>query len=78
MASSTPPFNAKAIPSSEELSKAGQLEVLDVDGEKVKFGTVFENEKVIVVFIRAYMSFAYSWALDGHLCSRLQDTSSVA
>jgi hypothetical protein len=53
MASSTPPFDAKAIPTPEELAKAGQLEVLNLDGEKVKFGSVFENEKVIVVFVRA-------------------------
>ena len=53
MASSTPPFDAKAIPTPEELAKAGALDVLDLNGEKVKFGSVFENEKVVVVFIRA-------------------------
>ncbi|KAJ3502830.1 hypothetical protein NMY22_g18453 [Coprinellus aureogranulatus] len=49
-----PPFDAKAIPSPEVLAKAGEMEVLDAEGKKVKFGTVFEKEKAIVVFIRHF------------------------
>lgn len=53
MANPDPQFDAKAIPSAEDLAKAGELEVLDADGKKVKFGTIFEKEKVVAVFIRA-------------------------
>lgn len=43
---------AKAIPTSEELERVANLEIEDAKGEKVKFGSLFENEKVVVVFIR--------------------------
>ena len=47
-------FDAKAPLTEESIVKAAELEVDDVDGKKVKFGTLFENEKAVVVFIRAF------------------------
>ena len=38
---------------SEKLAKLTDVEVFDVDGAKVKFGSLFAEGKTIVVFIRA-------------------------
>lgn len=43
---------ARAIPDNETLSRAANLDVLNVKGENVKFGLIIER-KTIVVFIRA-------------------------
>lgn len=45
-----------AIPTEQTIAQAAQLEVLDVNGDKVKFGSVFESKKAIVVFIRTLAS----------------------
>ncbi|KAG5635976.1 hypothetical protein H0H81_009522 [Sphagnurus paluster] len=44
---------ADAIPDAETLASAAKLEILNVKGEKVTFGSIFETQKTIVVFIRA-------------------------
>lgn len=44
--------DSKALPTEADISKAFELEILDVNGGKVAFGLLFESEKAIVVFIR--------------------------
>lgn len=44
----------KAIPDAEALSKAAELDVFDVNGEKVKFGELIKDRKTVVVFISEY------------------------
>jgi len=48
-----PPFDAKALPSEETLTKASELEISDDNGTKVTFGSLIEK-KVVVVFIRHF------------------------
>ncbi|RXW14940.1 hypothetical protein EST38_g10918 [Candolleomyces aberdarensis] len=50
----SPTFDAKAPLTEESIVKAAELEVDDIDGKKVKFGTLFESEKAVVVFIRHF------------------------
>lgn len=40
------------IPSTEKLSEISKIEVWDEEGKKVPFGSVYEDEKTVVVFIR--------------------------
>ncbi|KAF8079404.1 AhpC/TSA antioxidant enzyme-domain-containing protein [Lyophyllum atratum] len=47
------------IPDSDTISSAAKLDVLNVNGEKVAFGTLFEKQKTIVVFIRGRKMQAY-------------------
>ncbi|KAJ2914926.1 hypothetical protein MD484_g5483, partial [Candolleomyces efflorescens] len=47
-------FEPKAPLTEESIAKAAELEVDDVEGKKVKFGTLFEHEKAVVVFIRHF------------------------
>ncbi|KAF8887117.1 AhpC/TSA antioxidant enzyme-domain-containing protein [Infundibulicybe gibba] len=44
----------KRLPDASAISDASQLDILNLKGEPVKFGSVFENDKVIVVFIRHF------------------------
>ncbi|KAJ3506929.1 hypothetical protein NLJ89_g6590 [Agrocybe chaxingu] len=46
----------KALPDEETIAKAVALEVLDAKGEKVKFGSIIEGQKTVVVFVRALLS----------------------
>ncbi|EIM83214.1 uncharacterized protein STEHIDRAFT_133179 [Stereum hirsutum FP-91666 SS1] len=39
------------IPSTEKLTEISKIEVWDEKGKKVEFGSVYENEKTIVIFI---------------------------
>jgi len=41
----------KAIPDGNTITEAAELEVFDVKGDKVNFGSIFAEEKTIVVFI---------------------------
>lgn len=41
----------KALPDETTIKEASDLEVFDINGEKVKFGSIFSSEKAIVVFI---------------------------
>lgn len=41
----------KAIPDETAIKVASDLEVFDINGDKVKFGSIFASEHVIVVFI---------------------------
>lgn len=43
-------------PSEEELKKAGNLNVLDGQGNQVQFSSIYSNQKTIVVFIRKSFS----------------------
>lgn len=47
-------FDAKAPLTEEDIAKAAELEINDVEGNKVKFGMLFESEKAVVVFISAF------------------------
>ncbi|KAG6916691.1 hypothetical protein DXG01_005758 [Tephrocybe rancida] len=40
------------VPGTDELTTAAQLEVLDVKGQNVTFGSIFQDQKTIVVFIQ--------------------------
>ncbi|KAF9061191.1 AhpC/TSA antioxidant enzyme-domain-containing protein [Rhodocollybia butyracea] len=42
------------IPDNDTLSKASDLEVLDFEGKKVSFGSLFTERKMILVFIRHF------------------------
>ena len=44
----------KALPNAKSIKAASDLEVSDINGHKVKFGSIFANEKAIVVFISMY------------------------
>ncbi|KAG5636393.1 hypothetical protein H0H81_008227 [Sphagnurus paluster] len=45
---------ADALPNTEALTSASKIEILDVKGAKVTFGSIFENKKTIFVFIIGY------------------------
>ncbi|KAF9055630.1 hypothetical protein BJ165DRAFT_1427502 [Panaeolus papilionaceus] len=45
---------ARTIPSQDIIEKAAELEIYDVNGTKLKFGSLFEDKKVVVVFIRHF------------------------
>lgn len=42
-----------SIPDADTLAKASELNVQDVKGETVSFGSIFKDRKTIVVFIRS-------------------------
>jgi hypothetical protein len=42
------------IPTSQVLSDVSSLDVVDINGGKLRFGSLFESEKTIVVFIRHF------------------------
>ncbi|TFK66430.1 hypothetical protein BDN72DRAFT_961750 [Pluteus cervinus] len=46
--------SATEIPSAEALERVSELEVDNTKGEKVKFGSLYAEQKVIVVFIRHF------------------------
>ena len=43
---------AKLIPDESTIKEAAEIEIVNSKGVEVKFGTVFEKHKTIVVFIR--------------------------
>lgn len=47
--------NPKALPDEETIQKAAEHEIYDLNGNKVKFGSLFAEQKTIIVFIRAYI-----------------------
>ncbi|KAF8868069.1 hypothetical protein CPB84DRAFT_1943976 [Gymnopilus junonius] len=53
----------KAIPDEKTIHRASELNVLDVNGEKVEFGSLFKDEKMVVVFIRHFFCRQYVEAL---------------
>ncbi|KAH9486022.1 Peroxiredoxin-like 2C [Psilocybe cubensis] len=46
--------NLKELPDQKTLEEAGNCDILDIDGNKVKFSTIFAEQKTIVVFIRHF------------------------
>jgi len=46
----------KALPDDKIISEASDIDILNSKGEKVKFGSLFEQQKTIVVFIRMFSS----------------------
>ncbi|PFH47210.1 hypothetical protein AMATHDRAFT_77308 [Amanita thiersii Skay4041] len=51
--------NPKAIPDESTLNQASELTIYNSKGEEVKFGTLFNEEKTIVIFIRHFFCGAY-------------------
>ncbi|KAJ4465454.1 AhpC/TSA antioxidant enzyme-domain-containing protein [Lentinula aciculospora] len=49
-----------SLPDNATLSKVSNLEVLDASGSRVRFGSFYEESKVIVVFIREFTSLYVS------------------
>jgi hypothetical protein len=49
---------AKFIPDESTIKAAAEIEILNSKGIGVKFGSVFEEQKTIVVFIREDLSQA--------------------
>jgi hypothetical protein len=47
--------DARALPDVNTLEKAAKLIIFDKKGDKVEFGTVFSNQKTVVVFIREFI-----------------------
>ncbi|GLB43806.1 putative ahpC/TSA antioxidant enzyme [Lyophyllum shimeji] len=43
-----------SIPNQETIAKASKLEIFDGEGNKVAFGSLFESQKTIVVFVRHF------------------------
>ena len=43
----------RALPEPELIKRAAEVEVLDKQGDKVRFGDLFRDQTTIVVFIRA-------------------------
>jgi hypothetical protein len=41
-----------ALPDAEVLAKASDLHIIDSTGNNIRFGSLFESEKVVIVFIR--------------------------
>jgi hypothetical protein len=41
----------KALPDETTIKEASDLEIFDINGDKVKFGSIYASEKAIVVFI---------------------------
>ncbi|KAM6492679.1 AhpC/TSA antioxidant enzyme domain containing protein [Amanita muscaria] len=50
---------SKEIPDPETISKASDILVYGAKGEEVKFGSLFDQNKTIVVFIRHFFCGAY-------------------
>ncbi|TFK32567.1 AhpC/TSA antioxidant enzyme-domain-containing protein [Crucibulum laeve] len=45
---------SNALPNEESISNAADLNVFDGKGDKLKFGSIFERQKTVVVFIRHF------------------------
>lgn len=51
----------KALPDDTTIAEVSNLDVFDVNGDKVKFGSIFENQKTIVVFISYAICYTLSF-----------------
>jgi len=51
---STTPFISDALPSEEQLRAAATIDIRDEQGKKVSFGSIYESQKTVVVFIRHF------------------------
>ncbi|PPQ92480.1 hypothetical protein CVT25_010425 [Psilocybe cyanescens] len=43
----------KELPDQERMEEAAELDIFDIEGNKIKFGALFKEQKTIVVFIKA-------------------------
>lgn len=48
------------LPTPQTLQEIAKVEVWDEDGNKVPFGSIYGEEKAVVVFIRTSLSFGVS------------------
>ena len=44
----------KSILEDDVIREATEIEIFNSKGEKIKFGTIFETQKTVFVFIRMY------------------------
>ena len=51
----------KALPDNATIREVSNLEVFDINGDKVKFGSIFEKQKTIVVFISMQIIALFRW-----------------
>lgn len=55
------------IPTAENIAAISKLEVRDEKGKVVTFGSLFEDQKTVVIFIRTYLqswtTFPAQWIL---------------
>ena len=45
----------KALPDETTIKEVSDLEIFDINGDKVKFGSIYDSEKAIVVFISMHL-----------------------
>ena len=57
-----PPAITQAIPSREMILAVSKLDVLNEDGQAVAFGSLFEKQKTVAIFIRTHYPTA-AWPL---------------
>ena len=48
---------AKSIPDENTVKNAAEVKILDAKGSEIKFGSLFEEHKCVVVFIREHPVF---------------------
>jgi len=46
---------ANEIPSIETIKKAGELEIFDQEGKKIKFSSLYAEKQTMVIFIRHFL-----------------------
>ena len=44
----------KSVPEDSVIKEAAGIDIFNSKGEKIKFGTIFETQKTVIVFIRMY------------------------
>jgi len=44
----------KTVPQDSVIKEAAEIEIFNSKGETIKFGTIFETQKTVIVFIRMY------------------------
>lgn len=52
-------MSALSLPA-DILEKAAAVDIYDVSGEKVKFGTVYADQATVIVFIREHCSWSFT------------------
>lgn len=60
-------FDVEKPPTTRELFEASLLEVIDEEGERIRFGDLVRGRKTIVIFIRHCESHAHLLALEEHM-----------
>ncbi|KAF8636749.1 hypothetical protein AX16_010953 [Volvariella volvacea WC 439] len=53
----------REIPDADAISKASQLEIYDAEGHSVRFGSLFETQRVVAIFVRHFFCGEYIQAI---------------